>query len=218
MATGFVFVHGINNSPEERRQMVWKVKDFLAKAGLAFDITRVGEWRSLGSWLMDLEDLGLRQQRREEAVDDVATAIDQARWAVKSGTLVVMGHSMGQVLAAKALKRLEHTGRALPVSVKFISAGGPMGNTSPAFRKYLDWAVSPSSFIPWWDVWQMDDPVCCDFIAETFGQRGYLRPFEHVVPLQLDGCMPDPTRPLDQHGSYFTDPKVANLIRKVMST
>lgn len=218
-----VFVHGLNNGPNERALMQgelvrqlqkWKLLDVLP-----VHLASVAQWRSLGSWALDLQDMALRPQRRQEAAQDVARVIDMARWrlADSPGKVLVLSHSMGQVHTKEALPLLP-TGAVDHVPVIHVSLGGPLGNASPVFKEYLRWALDPPTAHVWHDIWNPDDPVCSDPILRATLGRGYVKPFEQVQAYKLEAPgSPTPLEPLREHSSYFEAPMVADHLRSLLT-
>lgn len=219
-----VFVHGINSGPAEREAMPARVEAFLSDAGVRdlFGRVQVAAWRSLGDFVGDLEDLGRHVVRREEAVSDVSKAISDACFREASAgaydgrrhSAVVVGHSMGQPLAACALRELAK-GRPHPVPVRLLTLGGPLGNG--LVRAYFHWVDQNLWGSParetlgvecWNDVWNPDDPVC---------GGPFYRAFLAAQPHRLDlPGHPDPLHLFAEHGSYFTAPLVFDVLRSMV--
>ena len=223
-----VFVHGLNNGPAERAQMLGKLHQQVAKWGLTelFPevFTAVAQWRSLGSWALDLADMAVHPQRRAEAAQDVAKVVDLMRWRVASldqepvGKVVVVSHSMGQVHTKEGLQLLPQHEALDHVEVVHVSLGGPLGNMSPVFRSYLAWALDPPRGGVWHDVWNPDDPVCSDPMLTVTTGRGYAKPFEGIQAHKLVFAgKPTPLDPLREHSSYFESDFVAKVIRGVVA-
>lgn len=224
---GLVFVHGIAQGPDERATMFDRVHQIVKDGGLSemFDPGLIGcaQWRSLGSWTDDLADLGLHKFRCQEAEEDVARQIDQMRWRVAGettrdnpGGLVVVGHSMGQILSALALKRLVETAKEtpLPVEITLVTVGGPLGNkgVSALFLKdaYKELMTQKDKLqLHWVDIWNPDDPVCCDPIF------GYNKPsfVDTAIKVEAPGS-PDPLRPTMEHSTYFVLPGFLEQVKK----
>lgn len=213
--TDLFFVHGINHSPSERAVLGLKVRELVRSTKLddVFRNVHVGAWRSLGSWAFDLEDLLVRPQRREEAVNDVCNSLVRSAWGLKSGRLVAVGHSMGQPLLVNALRRATAENLLPPkVSIRLVTVGGPIGNTNPVSTGYMKWAHRGELGIPWTDVWNAEDPICCDLILHSIS-NGYRppegsRPFRVVAP-----GTPTPWDPTKEHSAYFELPAFVDLMR-----
>lgn len=74
----------------------------------------------------------------------------------ESGSLVIVGHSLGSVIAADLLRRL-------PVGVKvagMITVGSPLGNGNFDVDKLRDTLREPPTNLAWWvNFWNVHDPV-----------------------------------------------------------
>ncbi len=235
-AFGIVVVHGINNSLAERQAMQGWLLDRMAAYGLFDRMVRVsggspepalcsvtiGQWDSTGNGLKDIFNLynnaGLRRKAIGsvkasflDAQDDLYELADQ-----KSRTpyLLVVGHSMGQVLSTLALMELSRD-PSFQIPVYLLTFGGPLGNGSPAFRLYLRWATSQIPGCPpcahkWVDVFNPDDGVPHH---PLFGSRAY--PGSQHVVFQFLG-KPPLWAPFQEHGSYFEDPFCYGLMEKAL--
>lgn len=173
---GLVFVHGISNGREVREKLHGWFRFYLERNGIKLAMTGPAIWRSSGRFDYDLDILYRVDGLREDAIDDVATAI----WAHSVNmrdfgdpdeprNLVVVGHSMGQVLAYLAIHRLQEQKKLL-VPTKLLTLGGPMGNTNPIYKSYLAFARKGPPRHPdgtpmeWNDVWNPDDPICSNVV------------------------------------------------------
>lgn len=227
MRQGLVFVHGINQSADDLAGMDDRVHDTLARwrvASLFGPRVQSAKWRSTGDFRHDLEVLSRFTALREWAVRDVAAkivgAIDQLDDGARVAgddvgpSLVVVAHSMGQVLAVLALDQLGRAGR-LVMPVGLVTYGGPLGNASPVFDRYLRVGVDgiawgktvvpdrPDHVACWVDVFNPLDPVCHD---PLLGSNQYPGSQHEVfrVPGQPDFLLPfEAMRAMQYHGSYF---------------
>lgn len=192
-----VFVHGLANGPADRRRIVGNLHKKWADSSAyrRDDQFRVAQWRSRGTWSMDLADLGHPDGiRAAEAVQDID---DEIEAFVDSDPLdLLIGHSMGQVLTRLVANK--RPPRAL------ITVGGPLGN--PALRQglYLQpWArrvEEPYKGI-WVDVWNRQDPVCAEYLL------GHQKPVGVTRSVQVDAPgTPTVFDPLAEHGAYFDLP------------
>lgn len=239
MRVALVFVHGISATPNDVAKMRERVGAFAALHGFCGGY--VAGWRSLGTWRDDLIDLALHPQRRFEAVQDVRNGITDVAAKADVDGLLVVGHSMGQVMALGALSSRP------PVPAKLLSLGGPLGNASPAVRDFVGWAraFQPPAVREWVDVWNREDPVCTDGVLglgpaialsvlrtvlpdeitparEASLSRlpsGYMRPsrcdrsIEVAVP-----SVPSLANPVAEHSSYFNVPDVVKLVEEMGRT
>lgn len=239
---GVVFVHGISTSRAERKAWYPTILNKLVELGMDDYIIKDGkahlhiaEWRSLGDFAGDLEDLFRWKVRRDDAVDDVADTIYRA-WgdltdAVgpnKSG-LVVMAHSMGQPISIMALKNItKYSLEPFPVTTSLLTIGGPLRNNNPVFDKYLSvgmgkkensglltpWvkALVPSKPVQikeWVDVYNVHDRICHD---QFLGSKAY--PGSSEVMFNYPGT-PSPFDPVGEHSSYFKTRECYDILKKM---
>lgn len=242
---GFVFVHGINQTPAELDGMQERIEGLLHRNGLQdrfSDATGkrvwVAKWRSLGTFIGDLEDLSVFRVRRCAAVMDIAHVIQHAWATLQDGIdetntkpedqprLLVCAHSMGQPLGLAALSDLE-VGRALekqygfPVRTSFLSVGGPLGNNDPVAKEYFDlWGSlipkeKPDAIHEWIDVWNPLDPICHGPLMGSWAYKGS----QHVVfktPGQPNFPSPFVNNIAKYHSAYFDHPDIFNIAAKML--
>jgi hypothetical protein len=240
MRQGLVFVHGINQSAGDLAGMDEHVHDTLARWRVAPLFTNVwpAKWRSTGNFEHDLEVLSRFSSLRDWAVRDVASKIQQAvdqldRDARESGddqgpSLVVVGHSMGQVLACLALDQLGQAG-LLTMPVGLVTYGGPLGNANPLYDRYLRVGVDgiawgktvmperPAGVACWVDVFNPLDPICHDPIL---GSRQYPGSQHEVfrAPDQPDFLLPfQVAEAMRYHGRYFDHESAGRPVEQVAS-
>lgn len=207
------FVHGINNGPKEREQIVIELPKLFQRNGVEKPI-HVCQWRSLGNFVEDLTDLELHEVRRHEAVEDVKQGIiDLIDWGQPT-SLLVIAHSMGQVLASLALTEI-----SIDIPISFLSLGGPLGNS--LYSKGLYWAHNHYDMknLEWNDIWCELDPITN--MGKTYDQQllfNSTKSIKHPVP-------PDEwikiirDTPLRAHHIYFEYDfmfKVANEMIKTL--
>lgn len=225
---GFVWIHGINQSESDLRDMQDWILRHLRQFGLLDRFCQTdgtpmvwcAQWRSLGSFLGDLEDLSRHRTRREEATLDIQNTIRQAwttletyRYGTARTALLVCAHSMGQPLGLMALHGLQKDS-TYPVRTSLLSVGGPLGNQDPVVRRFLHTGVDgsywvrhlvpqkPTALFEWTDVWNPLDPVCC---APVLGYSAY--PGACGTMFKVMG-QPPILNPLERnvtkyHGMYF---------------
>jgi pimeloyl-ACP methyl ester carboxylesterase len=201
-----VHIHGLANGPQDRARIRVNIHKKWADsaAGKAYKFFRVAEWRSRGSWSMDLADLGHPDGiRAHEAVDDVCDAIRQeVDDDGDGGSYVLSGHSMGQVFAR--LAAIRYPPRVL------ITEGGPLGNPVLRGGLYLQpWARRCEEPYPgkWVDVWNREDPICSDILM------GYQKPVGVTQSVQVEAPgHPSIADPLAEHGAYFDLPAFWQIV------
>lgn len=225
---GIIFVHGINNGPNERPDIKPRLEAALHRFGVRnlFTLISVAEWRSKGDFALDLLDLcsPLQDVRRNEAVRDVALQIGavieelckRATDAEPPDTvfprLLVVGHSMGQVISRMALEELAKRWkdrRRAPIPISLLTLGGPIGNPDMAVQKGLHWVpesckmnVPPAwHLVEWRDGINREDPIPCLPVFGTHHNIPGTLTFEAPAPGH-----PTPGNPLAEHGSYFVTP------------
>ena len=246
---GIVFVHGINQDQKALVGMQGWVEGQLLRYGVLDQFINpadrsknvwCGKWRSLGTFMGDLEDLFRHKARRDEAVADISAVIQQA-WdslnkqaAGQKCGLLVLGHSMGQPLALAALHGLQHqvpmvqpVKMAYPMPTSFLSVGGPLGNDDPIFRQYLSHGIDGSawvrSFCPrkpealkeWTDMFNPLDPVAQDMLVGSSAYPGS----NHMmfkVPGQPPIAKPFSNPIADYHSAYFQHPEIYRLVTQML--
>lgn len=239
---GFIFVHGINQSQDDLKQMQGWVEWALKKNGLIDRFVHDGvthvwcaQWRSLGDFMQDLLDLGTHKVRRDLAVADIQQMIKNA-WATLQEaakkipdakcSLLVVPHSMGQPLTIASLHGLQEDGK-FPVPTSVLSIGGPLGNNDPVVQKYMmsaldgePWVkmVSPSkpeAIHEWIDVWNPLDPVCH---APILGSSAYPGS-QHLmfkVPGQPPIVFPGVNAIAKYHSAYFQHPEIYQVAEDML--
>lgn len=227
---GFVFVHGINQSPDDYHSMQQVADTLASRASIPFAHVWVGMWKSLGGFMADLAGLSTNLKMRTDAVSDVKTVIQHA-WNTLQGTddphLLVCGHSMGQVVALMALDDLG-CGRAFPVKTSLLTLGGPVGNANPVVRAYFvrdvmwrPWGLVPSKpagVSRWVDMYNPLDPVCHDPVCGSTKPGGS----DHVVfrvPGQHPLPIPNPFKLIEEfHGKYLEAPEVQEKVAEMFGS
>ncbi len=204
--TTLIFVHGLANGPAYRKTVHERIASRMP-AGVFNDLV-VAEWRSRGSWSADIADLGHPDGiRAEEAVEDVLGVFDQ--WMYDANpSVVVVGHSMGSILALLALQRT-HTKLG---TVSLVTVGSPLGN--PVLRAGIytqGWSrrVEQSCPVPWADVWNREDPICADILL------GHEKPVGCPKNVQVSAPgHPSVADPLAEHGAYFDLPAFWAVVKE----
>lgn len=164
---GIVFVHGISNGREAREGMRERFCTHLRNFNVPFEDQYVSAaiWRSSGRFDYDLDILYRVDGLRMDAIDDVAQGIMTMHDKLPAnGRLLIVPHSMGQVLAYCAADMLSESGQ-LTKPYSMLSLGGPLGNTNPVYRSYLSFARRRGPLtkaVEWYDVYNTDDPICAN--------------------------------------------------------
>lgn len=210
MKPALVFVHGLANSKEARQARFSQLRKTMVDRGVfdLFSMVGMAAWRSRGTWAMDLADLAHPDGvRANEAIDDVRKEILEALAVVDD--VLVLGHSMGQVLSVLAVAGLNQGSR-----IHLLTMGGPLGNALFAGPISLcPWSRPAFTGDPpcplWHDVWNPDDRICCAVGA------GYGTPTGAHSSIRIDvKGQPLPLDMIGEHGGYFHSDEVYDLIKK----
>jgi pimeloyl-ACP methyl ester carboxylesterase len=205
--TVLIFVHGLANGPAYRRGlhdiMAKKLADSIC-AG-TFTALRVAQWRSRGSWHADIADLGHPDGvRAEEAVTDVLPVVI----GNAGERLVIIGHSMGSLLALLAMGRTEPS----RVRAALVTVGSPLGNPVLAAGIYTQaWSrrLEQPCPVPWVDVWNREDPICADILM------GHRDPVNCPRSVQVTAPgHPSVADPAAEHGAYFDLPAFWQVVKE----
>lgn len=117
----------------------------------------------------------------------------------QSGPLVIVGHSLGSVIAADLLRRLPQTVQVIGL----VTIGSPLANGNFNVDKLLDVLREPPANLGWWvNFWSNTDPVAA--------RRGV----SSVFPWILDVLVRTSPVPLEAHSAaqYLSDISVAEAI------
>lgn len=247
---GLLFVHGISNGRSAREGMRDRFKLCLKEFNVPFTDQYVDAaiWRSSGRFDYDLDILYRVDGLREDAIDDVATAVMRLHDKLPpNGRLLVVGHSMGQVLGYCALDMLKDTGK-LVKPFSYLSLGGPLGNTNPIYKSYLAFARrrGPLRGLEWVDVWNPDDPICANIVSperlidllplpksivsNVFHQMTHAiasldpkhgnmyQPYENMRYMSIEYPGDfQPTDPMREHSSYFKSKECFDTLKKMLT-
>jgi len=258
---GVVFVHGISTGRATRATIRPRMLRLLEKHAI---VPRLVEeryvnaalWRSSGDFAADLDIIARLPGLRDDAISDVADSIEQLAGSLEhaglSGgdalppTMLVMGHSFGQVFGYMALRKLVDE-RRISIPFSFLSLGGPLGNPNPIFRQYLNFARKgplkrmDGSLAAWSDMYNEDDAVCSNNLSPHVLMS--LLPAMHSNALtmligavnQLGGHSLDlhsnfenaqsvkfdfpghPVMPLAEHSSYFESHELYDLAGQMIA-
>lgn len=239
------FVHGINNGPKERAALPDFVKAYLLKAGMldmfavhggSGHYVEVADWESIGDFMMDLAALS-KKDWCDSAVRRIGGKIMSVQDKLLEGYVshpgeplpyhIIVGHSMGQPLCVSAIADLT-TQDKLALPTFMITLGGPLGNRNPAVKTYLQWATkriswwNPASSLrvrSWHDIYNTDDPICCDSLLNFSRSKGYApcRGVTKSTRFDWPG-RPSVSSPLAEHSSYFNGKLLYDTVSELLKT
>ena len=223
------FCHGINNGPEERASLQDWFKAQLMKHNMLtmFAVPNsnehyvdVAEWESVGDFFMDIAALSKKEwcdaavkkvgdkllRVQEKLLNDSSFATGE-----KIPYHIIVAHSMGSPLSVSALADLTSK-NTVSIPTFLITIGNPLGSRNAAFKTYLQWCTkriswwNPESSLKvesWTDIYNSDDPVCCDPILNVMSNRGYAPVRGVTKSLRFDWPgRPPVSNPLAEHSSY----------------
>jgi hypothetical protein len=143
------------------------------------------------------------------------------------------------------LNRMNQTGLLKNNKVRFMSMGGPLGNTNPVYQSYLTFAhkgilKNVDEVIEWHDFWNPDDAVCSNYlspssilglmpklsqnnfnflldnIAKSIPAPKQYEPYANAIPHRIE-YGGRPTSPMSEHGSYFEVQACYDKLKQLLS-
>ncbi|WP_258069043.1 hypothetical protein [Rathayibacter sp. AY1F8] len=118
-----------------------------------------------------------------------------------SGSLVIIGHSLGSVIAADLIRRL-------PVAVRvtgLLTIGSPLANGGFDVDKLRDTLQEPPANLDWWvNVWNASDPVAA--------HRGLSSVFDYLLDFRIQTRQVPIDKRAHSAGEYLSTPVVAETV------
>lgn len=132
-------------------------------------------------WFSEASNYMSDESVRRKVLDRILRQLPQR------GSVVLVGHSLGSVIAADLLPRIP---QELSIA-GMITIGSPLSQSNFDLRKLgTDLSDSPANLAWWVNFWSRTDPVTA--------RRGAAS----AVPWLLDICVPTPRIPFSAHGSH----------------